>query len=84
MRRLSTDGAPQVIATTHSPAVLAWLQASDYPSTFLCRRDPETREATIRPLLTLDYAESALAVESLGELFAEGWMEAASDGPGSS
>lgn len=81
MRRLSADGTPQVIATTHSPAVLAWLRASDYASTFLCRRDPETRDATIRPLLTLDYAESALAVESLGELFAEGWMEAASDGP---
>lgn len=84
MRRLSADGAPQVIATTHSPTALEWLTASDYASTFFCRRDPETREATIRPLLTLDYAGSALASASLGELFAEGWMEAASDGPGPS
>lgn len=49
MRRLSADGAPQVIATTHSPAVLAWLQASDYPSTFPLSprsRDPGSDDPT--------------------------------------
>lgn len=84
VRRLSSEDGPQVVASTHSPAVLAWLRASDYASTFFCRRNPETREATIRPLLTLDYAESALASASLGDLFAEGWMEAASDDGGPS
>lgn len=78
VRRHSGAGGPQVLVTTHSPAVLAWLQEAEYDRTFLCRREAETGRSTIRPVRTLAGFDRAVRGRSVAELLAEGWMEAAS------
>jgi energy-coupling factor transporter ATP-binding protein EcfA2 len=70
------DG-PQVFATTHSPVVLAWLEESDYETTFFCKRDEETGASIIRPLSEIPRLVELVKRSSLGELFTEGWMEGA-------
>ncbi len=67
---------PQVFATTHSPVVLAWLDESDYETTFFCRRDEETGASIIKPLSEIPRLVELVKKQPLSELFAEGWMEA--------
>jgi energy-coupling factor transporter ATP-binding protein EcfA2 len=67
----------QVMATTHSPVILAWLEPADYQSTFLCSRDDETGASKIVPLSKVPNLESLVKKESIAELFAEGWLEEA-------
>ncbi len=73
----AATGSTQILATTHSPAVLAWLELSEYASTYVCRRDAATGEATIRRLGDLPGFGRAAETGSLPEMFAEGWLEAA-------
>jgi len=67
----------QVIATTHSPIVLAWLQEQEYAHTFFCKRDEETGESKILPLTEIPHFNDIVKKQPIGDLFAEGWMEAA-------
>lgn len=67
----------QVMATTHSPVVLAWLEPSDYESTFLCSRDEETGTSRIVPLSNVPNFNSIVQNQSIGELLTEGWLEGA-------
>jgi predicted ATPase len=67
----------QVMATTHSPVVMAWLQPDDYKSTFLCTRDEETGASRIIPLSEVPNIISIVEKQSIGELLAEGWLEEA-------
>ena len=76
--RANANGETQILATTHSPTVLAWLDPKEYGTTHFCRRDPETGETTITPLRELPGFEEAVASYSLSDLFAEGWMDAVS------
>lgn len=78
IRRQSAGHGPQVVATTHSPAVLAWLQPEEYDTTFLCRRDPDTGEGKIQPVSSLANFDEVVQTCSVADLFTEGWMEAAS------
>jgi predicted ATPase len=66
----------QVFVTTHSPMLLAWLDEDDYRSTFVCQRDEETGESRIRSLASIPHFKELAAKQSVGELFAEGWLEA--------
>ena len=66
----------QVMATTHSPVVLAWLEQTDYHTTFYCRRDEETGASTITPLSEIPKLADILARQPISDLFAEGWLEA--------
>ena len=75
--RAKAGRATQVMATTHSPLVLAWLERDEYAHTYYCRRDPDTGAASITPLSRLPHLERAIAGHSIGDLFAEGWMESA-------
>jgi predicted ATPase len=68
----------QVIATTHSRSVLDWLEESDYATTFYCHRDTNEAESTILPLTEVPHLLEAAKEMSLGDLFAENWLEAAS------
>ena len=76
--RSQASRSTQVMATTHSPVVLAWLTPDDYRSTFLCSRDSETGASKIVPLSEVPNLVKIVGKQSLGDLFAEGWLEEAS------
>ncbi len=73
----SRSGKTQVFATTHSPTTLAWLQKKEYRTTFVCKRDEETGESTIRALTDVPHFSEVSGKYPLSDLFAEGWLEAA-------
>jgi predicted ATPase len=70
-------GQTQVLATTHSPLVLAWLRPEEYQTTFICKRDEMTGESRILPLTEIPRFEEVIRNQSITELLTEGWMEAA-------
>jgi predicted ATPase len=78
LKTQSGGEGPQVFATTHSPVVLAWLDESDYETTFFCRRDEETGASIIKPLSEIPHLVDLVKKQPLGELFTEGWMEGTS------
>ncbi len=67
----------QVMATTHSPVVLAWLKPEEYATTFYCHRDEETGESRIIPLTEIPRFNEIVAKQPISDLFAEGWLEEA-------
>lgn len=77
LRTHANIGKTQVLATTHSPSALAWLKPDEYAATFLCTRDEATGESHIRPLTELPHFNEVVKHQPIGELFAEGWLEAA-------
>ncbi len=77
LKSQSSENGPQVFATTHSPVVLAWLDESDYETTFFCKRDEETGASIIKPLSEIPRLIELVKTQPLGELFTEGWMEGA-------
>ena len=66
----------QIFATTHSPAILDWLQDEDYKTTFLCTRDESTAESRIRPLSDIPHFMDVIKKTPASELLSEGWFEA--------
>ena len=68
----------QIFATTHSPAILDWLQEEDYKTTFLCTRDESTGESRIRSLADVPHFMDVIKKTPASELFSEGWFEAVS------
>ncbi|MCK6445269.1 MAG: ATP-binding protein [Planctomycetes bacterium] len=77
LRSQAKAGQVQVMATTHSPIVLAWLRDDEYDTTFYCDRDAGTAASTIRPLSKVPNFLRVLQKQPIGELFAEGWLEGA-------
>lgn len=77
LRNRTQDGKTQVIVTTHSPIVLAWLRPDEYAHTFFCKRDEETGESKILPLTEIPHFNEIVSKQPISDLFAEGWMEAA-------
>ncbi|MBN2130887.1 MAG: AAA family ATPase [Sedimentisphaerales bacterium] len=77
LRSRTAGGKTQVIVTTHSPLVLAWLKPEEYATTFYCKRDEETGESHIVPLNEIPRFNEIVSKQPISDLFAEGWMEAA-------
>jgi predicted ATPase len=77
MRSQAAAGKTQVMATTHSPIVLAWLKSEEYATTFYCKRDEETGESHILPLSEIPRFNEIVSKQPISDLFAEGWMEEA-------
>ena len=77
MLRANSGNYTQIMATTHSPTVVAWLEPDEHKTTFVFARDPDTGESTVTPLVEIEGFERIVADESLADLFAEGWMESA-------
>lgn len=77
LRNRSMTGRTQLMATTHSPIVLAWLKPEEYATTFFCKRDEETGESTICPLPEVPNFLDMVNRQPISDLFAEGWIEAA-------
>lgn len=67
----------QVVATTHSAAVLDWLEEEDYRTTFVCKRDEETGESRICALADVPHFTDVVKRKPVSELLSEGWLEAA-------
>ncbi|HEY0556039.1 MAG TPA: ATP-binding protein [Thermoanaerobaculia bacterium] len=77
LKSQSSENSPQVFATTHSPVVLAWLDESDYDTTFFCKRDEETGASIIKPLSEIPHLIELVRKRSISDLYLQGWMEAA-------
>lgn len=77
LRSRATGGRTQVMATTHSPIVLAWLQATEYAHTFFCKREEATGESRICPLTEVPHFLEVVKRQPIADLFAEGWLESA-------
>jgi len=77
LRSRTAEGKTQVMVTTHSPVVLAWLKPEEYATTFYCHRDEETGESHIVPLNEIPRFNEIVAKQPISDLFAEGWMETA-------
>ena len=77
LRSQSEYRKTQVLATTHSPAILDWLQEDDYKNTFFCRRDDATGESKICPLTDLPQFMKVVRKTPASELVSEGWLELA-------
>ena len=76
-RRQAEAAKTQIVATTHSPRVLEWLQEEDYVTTFVCKRDEEGA-TEIRPLTEVPHFMEVVRKpeQRIADLFAEGWLEA--------
>ena len=78
LRTQAEETDTQVVATTHSPTILDWLDERDYETTFLCKRDEETGESRIRALADVPQFLDVVKKTPASELFTEGWLEAVS------
>ncbi len=77
LRSQAEAASTQVVATTHSAAVLDWLGEEDYQTTFVCKRDEETGESRICPLTEVPHFVDVVKKKPVSELLSEGWLEAA-------
>jgi predicted ATPase len=77
LRSRAAAGKTQVMVTTHSPIVLAWLKPEEYATTFYCKRNEETGESQIVPLNEIPRFNEIVKKQPISDLFAEGWMETA-------
>ncbi|MGD0091768.1 MAG: AAA family ATPase [Planctomycetota bacterium] len=77
LRSRAAAGQTQIIATTHSPIVLAWLKPEEYATTFFCKRDEATGESKICPLTEIPHFMEVVQKQPISDLFAEGWLETA-------
>lgn len=77
LRSRAAAGPTQIMATTHSPIVLAWLEESEYASTFFCKRDETSGESRICALPEVPHFLEVVHKQPIADLFSEGWLEAA-------
>ena len=79
LRSQSELTGTQIIATTHSPLLIEWLEPEEHETTFFCKRDEETGESEIRPLTEVPHFAATLKKQGqkISDLFSEGWLEAA-------
>ena len=68
---------PQVVATTHSPLILNWLNREDYDSTFLFAQDEESGASTITPLSEVPRFLRIVRKDPASQLQGEGWFKTA-------
>ena len=78
LRSQARIGETRIVATTHSPMVLEWLQEDEYATTFLCKRDESTGESMILPLSEVPRFSDLVKHHPISELLSEGWLEMAS------
>jgi predicted ATPase len=77
LRSRAADGDTQIMVTTHSPILLAWLSTAEYAFTFLCKRDELTGESRICALPEIPHFTEVVSKQPISDLFAEGWLESA-------
>ena len=76
LRSRAVGGKTQLLVTTHSPIVLAWLKPEEYAATFFCQRDA-SGISRILPVRDLPEFQAIVRKTPISDLFAEGWLESA-------
>ena len=69
----------QVVATTHSPALLTAMGDRTFENTSVVCRLPDTDDSIIRPLRNIPNARDLRKEQGIGRLLEGGWMERALD-----
>ena len=77
IERQTAKGSVQVVTTTHSPALLAWMSDQTFENTSVVYRDQYWADSVIRPIADLYNLRELRKSTTLGELVTEGWLEAA-------
>jgi predicted ATPase len=77
LRSRAAAGAVQLMASTHSPIVLAWLSEAEYATTFFCKRDEDSGESRICSLPQVPHFMDVVRKQPIADLFSEGWLESA-------
>ena len=75
IERQTAQGKVQVITTTHSPALLAWMNDATFEHTSVVYRDENWTDSVIRPMAGLYNLRELRKSQGLGRLFTGGWME---------
>ena len=75
IEQMTGKGGPQVIATTHSPLVLTYLDDKTLENASYCYRSRDTGLTQVLPILNLPHVHDALKADSLDRLLTTGWME---------
>jgi hypothetical protein len=75
LKSRTSESGTQVMASTHSPVIIDWLNEEDMKHCFLCRHDESTGISSVQPLSTLPRLTEIMKRKPAGELFVEGWME---------
>ena len=77
LRQRSSRGKPQVLVTTHSPLLLAYLPDEMYANIIWVWRDAESGSTRAVPVTEVPHLKEVVRRTPLNELFAQGWLEAA-------
>ena len=77
IERQTAKGKVQVITTTHSPALLSWMNDTTFENTAVVYRDEYWTDSVIRPIAGLYNLKELRQSVTLGELHTEGWIEQA-------
>ena len=70
----TAKGDIQVITTTHSPALLTWMNDSTFEHTSVVYRDDYWSDSVIRPIADLYNLRELQKSRTLGELFTANWF----------
>ena len=77
IERQTAQGKVQVITTTHSPALLAWIRDETFENTSVVYRYEHWADSVIRPIAGLYNLRELRKSQGLGRLFTGGWFETA-------
>ena len=75
IERQTAEGRSQVVATTHSPTLLALVNDKTFENTSIVYRDEDSEDGVIRRVAALPKAAELRKSQGLGQLHAAGWME---------
>ena len=74
IEREAAKGDVQVVTTTHSPALLTWMNDSTFEHTSVVYRDEYWADSVIRPIAGLYNLRELRKSTALGELFTSNWI----------
>ena len=75
IERQTAKGGAQIITTTHSPALLTWMNEETFEHTSIVYRNEYWADSVIRPVAGLYNFRELRKSDTLGELHTGGWME---------
>ena len=75
IERQTAKGKIQVITTTHSPALLGWMNDTTFEHTSVVFQDEDSADGIIRPVSELPNIKELRETQGLGRLITSGWME---------